>query len=35
MRSAINWPDKIDTPLFIVQSLEDERVQYHHSEDLY
>lgn len=34
-RSAINWPDKIDTPLFIAHGLADERVPYHHSEDLY
>ncbi|WP_175562031.1 alpha/beta hydrolase family protein [Anaerocolumna xylanovorans] len=34
-RSAIKWPDKIDTPLYIVQGMADERVAYHHSEDLY
>jgi dipeptidyl aminopeptidase/acylaminoacyl peptidase len=34
-RSAIDWPDKINTPLYIAQGMADERVAYHHSEDLY
>lgn len=34
-RSAINWKDRIDTPLYIVHGTADERVPYHHSEDLY
>ncbi len=34
-RSAVNWPDKINTPLYIAQGMADERVAYHHSEDLY
>lgn len=34
-RSAIYWPEKINTPLLIVHGTEDWRVLVHHSEDLY
>lgn len=34
-RSAIYWPEKINTPLWIVHGTEDERVLVHHSQDLY
>ena len=34
-RSAIYWPEKINTPLLLVHGTEDWRVLVHHSEDLY
>jgi len=34
-RSAICWPEKINTPLLIVHGTADERVGYHHSKMLY
>lgn len=34
-RSAIHWPDKIETPLWIVHGTADKRVLVHHSQDLY
>ena len=34
-RSAIYWPEKINTPLLIVHGTEDWRVLVHHSEELY
>ncbi len=34
-RSAVFWPDKINTPLFIAHGTEDLNVQVHHSADLY
>lgn len=34
-RSAIHWPDKSDTPLWIVHGTADKRVLVHHSQDLY
>ena len=34
-RSAVCWPEKINTPLWIVHGTADDRVLAHHSEDLY
>lgn len=34
-RSAVYWPEKINTPLLIVHGTEDDRVLVHHSEDLF
>lgn len=34
-RSAVKWPDKINTPLWIVHGTEDRRVLFCHSQNLY
>ena len=34
-RSAVCWPEKINTPLWIAHGTADDRVLVHHSEDLY
>ncbi len=34
-RSAVYWPEKIDTPLWIAHGTADDRVLVHHSEDLF
>ena len=34
-RSAVCWPEKIDTPLWIAHGTADDTVLVHHSEDLY
>jgi len=34
-RSAIYWPEKINTPLWIVHGTADDRALVHHSQDLY
>ena len=34
-RSAIYWPEKINTPIWLVHGTADDRVAVHHSQDLY